>query len=456
MADLPTNLQTLQNNAADIALAVDSIATAIAGKGGTLPNNPGLMDFPGAVNSIPGASTLGTKSIVANGTYQAESDNLDGYSSVSVAVPNSYAAGDEGKVVNSGALVAQTAYPSTVTANDTYDTTNYNSITVNVSGGGGGGGFSGYDVKFIDYDGSIVQAYTAAEFAALSAMPANPSHTGLTAQGWNWTLANAKTHVAANGKLDIGQMYTTSDGKSRFYLDITDRDVDITVTISFITSGSVNIYWGDGVNTTATSSGDYTHSYNEGTYTMTIEVSSGTIATPKVASDYDNDCKLKAEIGNGVTSITDAFQAAWSLRYITIPSTVTSISAGAFQYCYALNAITIPSGVTSIGDSTFEAAGISIISMPNTITSIGDYAFSNCGALSYVNIPSGVTTIGDAWQYSGGIKGINIPHSVTEIGYGAFDECYALLEINVDNSEGSIDGEGWAAPNRHCKVNWLR
>lgn len=72
----------------------------------------------------------GTKSISANGT-----EDVTNYASVSVSVPNSYSASDEGKVVDNGALVAQTS--DTVTANDTYDTTLINSLTVNVSGGGG-------------------------------------------------------------------------------------------------------------------------------------------------------------------------------------------------------------------------------------------------------------------------------------------------------------------------------
>lgn len=73
----------------------------------------------------------GTKSITANGNGQ----DVVGYAAVNVNVPNSYAAGDEGKVVSNGALVSQTS--DTVTANDTYDTTLINSLTVNVSGGGG-------------------------------------------------------------------------------------------------------------------------------------------------------------------------------------------------------------------------------------------------------------------------------------------------------------------------------
>ena len=55
------------------------------------------------------------------------------------------------------------------------------------------------DVIFIDYDGTVLYAYTAAEFAQLTEMPANPSHEGLTAQGWNWSLADAKAYVAKYG-----------------------------------------------------------------------------------------------------------------------------------------------------------------------------------------------------------------------------------------------------------------
>ena len=73
----------------------------------------------------------GAKSITSNGNSQ----DVVGYASVNVNVPNSYSASDEGKVVDNGALVSQTS--DTVTANDTYDTTLINSLTVNVSGGGG-------------------------------------------------------------------------------------------------------------------------------------------------------------------------------------------------------------------------------------------------------------------------------------------------------------------------------
>lgn len=110
-----------------------------------------------------GGSTLITKNISANGTYNASSDSADGYSQVNVAVPasavdsgtksitangsnqdvvgyaavdvavpNSYSASDEGKVVSNGALVAQTAHADVTptTSDQTIDTTTNNSIKV--------------------------------------------------------------------------------------------------------------------------------------------------------------------------------------------------------------------------------------------------------------------------------------------------------------------------------------
>lgn len=97
-----------------------------------------------AIETSSGA-TLIEKSITANGTYSASDDDADGYSSVSVDVPNTYTAGDEGKVVSNGALVAQTAYPTTITENGTYNTTENDSVTVNVSSSSASGCAELYD-----------------------------------------------------------------------------------------------------------------------------------------------------------------------------------------------------------------------------------------------------------------------------------------------------------------------
>lgn len=77
-----------------------------------------------------GITPSGTKniSITQNGMT---TEDVTEYASaeITVDVPNSYAAGDEGKVVSSGELVSQTS--QSITANGSYDTTTKSSVTVN-------------------------------------------------------------------------------------------------------------------------------------------------------------------------------------------------------------------------------------------------------------------------------------------------------------------------------------
>jgi hypothetical protein len=72
---------------------------------------------------------LDTLEVNENGTYTPTSPK-NGFSQVDVNVPNSYAAGDEGKVVSEGALVAQTS--KNINANGTHDTTTNNQVVVDV------------------------------------------------------------------------------------------------------------------------------------------------------------------------------------------------------------------------------------------------------------------------------------------------------------------------------------
>lgn len=125
----------------------------------------------------------------------------------------------------------------------------------------GGGGLTESDVNFWDYNGTLVAAYTASDFANLSALPANPSHAGLTAQGWNWTLADAKAAVAQTGCLDIGAVYNAPNGFS-LVCDIASTLLSIGLYIS--AEGNIYIDWGDGTNSTVSVSdeGGATHTYS--------------------------------------------------------------------------------------------------------------------------------------------------------------------------------------------------
>lgn len=85
------------------------------------------------ITDVTGAAPSGTKniSITANGTT---TEDVTSYATASITanVPNSYSASDEGKVVDNGALVSQTAHADVTptTSDQTIDTTTNNSIKV--------------------------------------------------------------------------------------------------------------------------------------------------------------------------------------------------------------------------------------------------------------------------------------------------------------------------------------
>ena len=355
-----------------------------------------------------------------------------------------------------------------VTSNGTYTAPTgkaYSPVVVNVSGGGGSA--ERKDVNFYDYDGSIVASYTTAEFANIDALPSNPSHTGLTAQGWNmpsnWTLANAKTYVATNGKADWGQMYTTASGKTEIDVEFTDPN-RLSPTMSLAVNGTVSVDWGDGsAATTVTGTSLKTrlsagpHTYPAvGKYMIKVTATSGSSYgfwgtnkyfllnknsnTASVNRVYANSVKA-VRIGAGCTSIGQySFYYCASLTGLTIPNTVTNIGNNAFQYCYSLTSITIPDGVTSIENSAFSTCySLTNIMIPNSVTNIGLYAFSYCYSLASITIPNSVTSVGiSAFDNCNSLANITILNSVTSIGSNAFDNCNSLASITIPNSVTNI------------------
>ena len=361
-----------------------------------------------------------------------------------------------------------------VTTNGTYTAPSgkaYSPVTVNVSGGGGGSAEE-KQVNFIDYDGTILYSYTATEANALTALPSNPSHSGLTAQGWNWTLAQIKAQLTAmpDGSIWVGQMYITSDGKTRIYCHFeTGR---LAPYLGLGVNGTVVVDWGDNSTTKTLTGTSLTtvqtaqHTYMvAGDYTITLTVSSGKFAffgassgayntahilkkgtsiTANINSVYSNAVR-RVEFGHNANIGNYAFCNCGALKSITIPDEVTSIGTDAFYGCYGLASITVPDGVTSIGSNAFrESYGLASITIPDGVTSIGNAAFYSCWALQSITIPDGVTSIGSSAFYNcGALRSITIPDGVTSIGSNVFTACRSLTSITIPDEVTSIGSDAF-------------
>lgn len=333
------------------------------------------------------------------------------------------------------------------------------------SGGGGVSADPDKPVKFIDYDGVLLYSYTPEEFAGLEAMPANPTHDGLVAQGWNWTLADAQEYVAEYGSQTIGQMYVTESGATEIDIELTDQRLSPVLSFG-LTGAVVRVEWGDGNWEEASGSASrhtLLHYYSAaGKYTISMTVKSGTMTlvgnnygaflsnnSMKIAENavYSN-CVKELRIGNSTSLGEYAFDYCYSLRTVTMPSGCAD--SARFRECNSIKSITVPSGATTV-DQIFNCYNADSVSLPRSVSSfngtiqgtpakhidIGDSVsslpnsmFNSCKWLSSVTIPAGVTSIGSyAFANCYSITNVTVSSGVTSIGNGAFSQCYGLRNI---------------------------
>lgn len=171
-----------------------------------------------------------------------------------------------------------------------------------------------------------------------------------------------------------------------------------------------------------------------------------------------------AVLRNDSIAISDEVFSNYHLKSITIPASIKTIGAGAFENCENLSVyITDLEAWFSIDfkDSSSNplnyAENIFLneicitdldLTIPDNIKIIKDYAFYGYSALKSVNIGSSVTSIGDSAFYGcSGLRSITISDSVTEIGWSAFSDSHFVEKIIYCGTEEQWNniskGGGW-------------
>lgn len=326
------------------------------------------------------------------------------------------------------------------------------------------------DVEFIDYDGFRLYSYSTNDFLNLTEMPATPVHTGLTSDGWNWTLAGAKEHVRKNKKLIIGNQAHTTDNKTRLYIKLFDNELSIVLSLNM--SGTCTISWGDNssneqmTGSSILSTTTLTHTYSAaGDYVITIDHSdcpncyfSGTASTPESSLVIQTNgnllsnhqlctlcCIRKIELGKQANSNnysllrnTSSLRKMSNLESVVIPQSVIDTSTiSSYQNLRMLEgtknlkSIVYPKTSTTFPIYGASNSNLELISLPEDLLVIMSYSFQNTYKLKKFIIPEGVTTIGE-YAFSGSNIGpyLKMPGSITTIGARCFADCYNLKIID--------------------------
>lgn len=321
------------------------------------------------------------------------------------------------------------------------------------------------DVNFYDYDGTRLYSYTASEFNELSEFPENPQHDGLTSQGWNWTLTNAKTVVGQMGMLNIGQNYVTDDGKTRVYIELLEGKTTPTLGFAATSGSTITIDWGDesGVQTeTATNEYMYfTHEYSSpGNYVISIGYSDtliingnnndgyGTyLLTNNLRTQNSSDMAYrgaikKIELGNNVRLNDGALHSCYNLETITIPQIVIPPYAdplfnATFKNCYSLKNFVMPKdGYQSKGYAARESHFENCYSLKRVQScyrsGYGPSCFKNCGGLDSKQIIGHkyfTVLQGYFLQECNTVKEIYVDSNIFNISDSAFQNCRCLNSV---------------------------
>lgn len=294
------------------------------------------------------------------------------------------------------------------------------------------------DVNFIDYDGTVLYAYTTDELADLNELPPNTEHAGLVAQGWNFTLEE----LQENGlPCVVGQSYTTDDGATRFYVTVKENK---TLNIKNI-SGTGEIDWGDGVTFNINSYGN-PHSYEEpGKYVISIRPKSGKVTLSgnmfSLSKLEDDNVSMSAtvdkiEIGeNFQVTDSNAFSYLPNLEYITV-SKNTPVFRAEMRFCCKLKSLTVFSNVDNLSIPTFTGCySLGSYSCNATYSSsLYSGISTDCKNLKLFTIPYAAITVGEnTFAYKYGISKVVVPPDVTNIRNYAFGNNRALLVVQFNS-----------------------
>lgn len=168
---------------------------------------------------------------------------------------------------------------------------------------------------------------------------------------------------------------------------------------------------------------------------LDIQVIDGSLKEP--GSDeiyyttYSGNQVMVDMTGFDVSLVSNTYQDGYGILKFSGP--LTKVGDGAFAGVRTLRYMRLPSTVTTIGERSFMESGLVRLEMPDSVTDIMSNAFSGCYALvSPIYFSRGLVNMEDeAYANSTALQTITIRDTVTSLGSGCFYGCINLADVIV-------------------------
>ena len=210
--------------------------------------------------------------------------------------------------------------------------------------------------------------------------------------------------------------------------------------------------------------------YKVGNVLYFFDKSSGTITS--FAGD-PSDLVIPLSLGGyAVVSIgPNAFYGSPTLRTLSIPDGISTVSASSFASCPNLQSVEIGASVSYVGSRAFaDCPNLSNVYFHGTLDNIEPDAFDNTsltinsssefvilgnsllkynGSAEKVIVPDGIKSIAaGAFSYNTSIREIVLPEGLQKVGDNAFVHCYYLEKITIPATvshigAGAFDDTEW-------------
>lgn len=230
------------------------------------------------------------------------------------------------------------------------------------------------------------------------------------------------------------------------------------------------------------------YSFHGFTGTEDVEIAGSVVSIGNCA--FCNTSITSLVLNEGTQELgVSAFRENFSLRTVSLPSTLNSLTFDAFYRCTALTGVsvsssnpyftsygnalfnkdkselllypagrtgsyTVPNGVTEFANYAFAYSKLSFITLPTSLRQIRSYTFYSCENLTSLEIPASVTSIDDyAIAYCGRLESISLSYGIQTIGKGFACQC-GIMYITIPSSVETICGLIYDDDVRYVKCYW--